>query len=236
MVALLAASGRPAIPAVPVDLALVLAVDCSRSVDDSEFRMQMDGIAAAMRQPTLAQAVENAAGGIAVTLIQWSGARTHVQAIPWVALRRARDVARLADRIAATGRVAVPGSTAIGDALAFALHLLETGPFRGRRRIIDLSGDGMSNQGEWPEFVRPKLLAAGVTVNALAILDQEPALDRYFEERIVGGPGAFVVRAAGFAAFTDAMTRKLAREIAGRSAAGDLASAAAPRAIRVGDR
>lgn len=201
--------------AAPVELALVLAVDCSQSVDEGEFRLQMGGIAAALRQPAVAEAAEGSRDGIAMTLLQWSGAGGHVQAVPWTLLRNADAVAALAARIETTERLAPAGSTAVGDALAFSMRLIEKEMSDARRKVIDISGDGMNNQGEWPDSVRPRLLAAGITVNGLAIINEEPDLDRYYATRVIGGPGAFVLRAADFAAFAEAMARKLVREIAG---------------------
>lgn len=210
--------------AAPVELALVLAVDCSQSVDEGEFRLQMGGIAAALRQPAVAEAAEESRDGIAITLLQWSGVGGHVQAVPWTPLRNADAAAALAARIETTERLAAAGSTAIGDALAFSMRLIEREMPDARRKVIDISGDGMNNQGEWPDSVRPRLLAAGITVNGLAITNEEPDLDRYYASRVIGGPGAFVLRAADFAAFAEAMARKLVREIAGVRSEGSAAA------------
>ncbi len=205
----------------PVALELVLAVDASSSVDEREFELQRLGIAGALIDPAVIRAIESLApGGVAITLVQWSGAGVHQQAVGWTRLGDALGAARLATRIAEMPRAVTGGATAIGDALVFALDLLEGNGFDGARRIIDISGDGSTNEGEHPAFVRKRVIDAGVTVNGLAILNDEPRLDFYYRSGVMGGPNAFVMTADDYADFARAIRLKLITEISDSPVAG----------------
>lgn len=195
--------------AIPCDLALVLAVDVSGSVDQREYRVQMDGLAAALRDGTVTDALIDQRAHI--TLIQWSGSSRQRQTIPWTALTSPADVAQLADRIASDTRVWRNFSTAVGEAVALGLDTLETGPVC-RRRVIDVSGDGVSNEGPLPETLRPRLAALQVTVNALAIETDKVDLTGWFFENLIHGEGAFVITANGFEDYPAQIRRKLQRE------------------------
>ena len=206
----------PAAPAWAMDVALelVLAVDCSASVEYDEFDLQMRGLADAFRAPDVVRAIGAAApNGIAVILVQWSGASMRIQVIPW---RRAHDsdsAKRFAALIEATPRQLGLGATAIGEVLIYALGLFEGNGFNGLRRGIDLSGDGRSNQGELPTVARPPIVAAGGVINGLAILNDVPTLDQYYRRQVIGGERSFVLAARDFVDFADAIRRKLIREI-----------------------
>lgn len=212
LVSCLAWPGAPA--AMDVALELVLAVDCSASVEAHEFALQMRGFADAFRAPGVVRAIGAAApNGIAVTLVQWSGAGMQVQAIPWRRVHDADSAAAFGALIEATPRRVRWGATAIGEALKYARRLFDGNGFNGVRRVIDLSGDGSSNQGEFPTLARPPIVAAGIVINGLAILNDEPALDRYYRRQVIGGERSFVLPAKDFADFADAIRRKLIREI-----------------------
>ncbi|MEM6940375.1 MAG: DUF1194 domain-containing protein [Pseudomonadota bacterium] len=191
------------------DLALVLAVDVSGSVDRQEFRMQMDGLAAALRDGLVVDALVDQQG--AVSLIQWSGSSRQRQTLPWTHMKRASDVYAFADRIAEDPRVWQNYSTAVGEALDLAVESFEDVPMC-RRRVIDVSGDGISNEGEPPETKRPILDAQGITVNALAIETGDEDLTAYFYEKVIYGEGAFVITASGFEEYPEQIRRKLQRE------------------------
>ena len=207
---------------VGVDLELVLAIDSSGSVDFGESELQMGGIANALRDPEVIEAIEGGApNGVAVAVIEWSGPGQQLVGIDWTRITDATTAAALAARIESIGRGLI-GETAIGEALRFASGLLAYGPFQGVRRIIDVSGDGPSNAGEEPERMRDAAALAGITINGLAILRENPGLDRYYAEHVIGGPDAFVMVADDFAR---AIRQKLLREIRG----APLADAAAPR-------
>ena len=211
-----------------VDLELVLAIDSSGSVDFEEFELQARGIARAFRNPEVIEANEGAApNGIAVSLIQWSGRRQHLVTIDWTHITDAGSAAALAARVESMGRVLI-GETAIADALRFAHEQLASGPFRGARQIIDVSGDGMTNAGGDPDPVRDAAALAGITINGLAILNDSPSLDRYYAQHVIGGPDAFVMAAKDYDDFAHAIRLKLLREIRGAPLAD-----AGPGAVRV---
>ncbi|MGY8959788.1 MAG: DUF1194 domain-containing protein [Alphaproteobacteria bacterium] len=206
-------SGAPA-RALEVSLELILAVDCSSSVEPEEFTLQMQGIANAFRDPVVQQAIRGAApNGIAVTLVQWSGAGMHSQATDWMLVSNKNDAENAAQAIESAPRFMRWGATAIGEAITFSRVLFVANDFEGLRKVIDVSGDGISNQGAFPIFAREEAVKAGITINGLAILNDEPALDHYYRQQVMAGPRSFVERAASFEDFGAAMRRKLIREI-----------------------
>jgi hypothetical protein len=212
---LLSALIGPARSEVDVDLALVLAIDSSGSVDFAEFELQAGGIARAFRDPEVIEAINGAApNGIAVSVIQWSGRGQHLVAVDWTEVTDALSAQALAAKMEATGRILI-GETAIADALRFAAGHLAHGRFQGARRIIDLSGDGPANSGGDPGRVRDAAVRAGITINGLAILNENPRLDRYYAEQVIGGPDAFIVAARDYDDFAHAIRLKLLREIRG---------------------
>ncbi len=215
-----------------VDLELALLIDVSASVNDQEFRLQADGLAAAFRDPAVRDALARLARqGVAVSVIQWANHLSQRTAVDWTLLRGPADTQRLAARIEAMTRLDQRGHTAIGSALAFALEALETNRFAGLRRVIDVSGDGRANDGVPLHAARDRVLERGVTVNGLAILNELPHLDRYFRAYLIGGAGSFVMVARDYADFAAAMTRKLLREID----AAPLARRPAPHRARLAE-
>ncbi len=206
--------GPPAAAQVPVDLELVLAIDASGSVDTSEFFLQLRGMADALQDPDVAAAI-TATDGVAVSLVQWSGPIHQIQAVDWAVLTDPESAAAYGLRIVTARRQMFGEGTAIADAMRFAAQLIESNAFSGRRRVIDVSGDGKTNFGRPPGYVRDQLVAAGITINGLAILNEDPELDRYYDEHVIGGAGAFVMTAAEYVDFARAMRRKLLNEILG---------------------
>lgn len=199
-----------------VDLALVLAVDCSYSVDRTEFRLQMEGIAAAFRDPKVAKAIASGPiGKIAVTLFQWSSDQSQIVAVPWLVIDSRKTAMEFADRIAATPRLTADGGTSISAAVQFGADLISVVPARPLRRVIDISADGGNNNGFRPEIARDDAVARGITVNGLAIINEVPYLDKYFQRYVTGGAGTFVVVANDYAAYREAILRKLILEILG---------------------
>ena len=195
--------------ALPCDLALVLAVDVSGSVDAGEYRVQMDGLAAALNDGIVAEALVDQQAR--VTLIQWSGSSRQVQTVPWTALTSVADVEALGGRIATDPRLWRNYSTAIGEALGLALSAFAEVP-ECRRKVIDVSGDGVSNEGITPRDQHAQLRRQGITVNALAIETDEDDLTAYFFENVIMGEGAFVITANGFEDYPAQIRRKLQRE------------------------
>lgn len=203
-----------AAPLPEVDVALVLAVDSSSSVDRAEFALQMEGLTAAFRDPAVHAAIASGPRrAVAVTLLEWSDPHWQRVGIPWRILRSAEDAARLAEEIDTTPRLIDGGGTALGNALSVAVRLLQTAPVKAERKIIDISGDGAQNLGRALAPVRASALKAGITLNGLAIVNEEPDLEEYYRTVLIGGPDAFVLRAADYADFTEAIRQKLIREL-----------------------
>jgi hypothetical protein len=203
--------------AVAVDLALVLAVDGSSSVDDGEFRLQMQGYADAFRNPRVVQAATTGLQRrIAVTLVQWSNLHDQRQVVPWTVVGDAAGAMALADAIQAAPRAVPAGSTSISGAIDFSARLLrDAARHAATRRVIDVSGDGLNNMGRQPSAARDAAVAAGIAINGLAITTEVPALDIYYEDNVIGGPGAFALATDSFAKFPEAILKKLLREIVG---------------------
>jgi len=228
----------------PVDLALVLALDSSASVDEREFAVQRGGLADAFRDPEVIDAIRSGPfKRIAVIVVEWAGHAQQAIDIPWTIVDGADGAHALAARIAAIERQIPTGATSIAGALTFANSLLLTAPFEASRLVVDLSGDGRNNQGPPVELVRSTVVGAGVTINGLAIVNEHPTLNYYFEDRVIGGTAAFVEVANDYADYPRAIRRKLIREIrtlnvssdgpgsgpeAGRGDALDVAAVAPP--------
>ncbi len=200
----------------PVDLELVLAVDVSSSVDSSEFHLQMDGLSEAFRHPAVTAAIRSAGNlGIAVALVQWSDIRQQELAVDWTPVRNNVSAEALAEKIANTPRLIPGGGTAIDGAIQFSKQQLDNNGFQGLRKVIDISGDGDGNPGLLSRLMRDRAVARGVTINGLAVLDDDPMLGRYYLLNVIGGTGAFVMTADNYGDFGNAILRKLIREIFG---------------------
>lgn len=198
-----------------VDLELVLAVDSSASVDFAEFYLQTAGIARAFRDAEVIEAIEQGTPkGLAVSLILWSGALQQLVAVDWTRIDDRVSAEALAARIEAIRRTMV-GETAVGEALRFAIDRLDGGPFAGERQIVDISGDGRSNVGKDPDAFRDAAAAAGITINGLAILNEDLGVERYYADHVIGGREAFVTTARDYDDFARAMRHKLLKEIGG---------------------
>jgi hypothetical protein len=216
--ALLAASIAAA-AARTVDLALVLAVDVSGSVNTERFELQRQGYAKAFASREVIDAI--AAGEnrtIAVTLVEWSGATHQRQMIGWTLITDAESALAFGSAISEAPR-AFADWTSISGALDFALALFDqVEGVKAVRRVIDVSGDGINNNGRPINDARGDVVTAGITINGLPILSEYPTLDDYYRDNVIGGPGSFVVAVSDFDAFGNAILGKLVREIAGRDA------------------
>jgi hypothetical protein len=198
-----------------VDMALVLAVDCSFSVDFREFALQMRGLGEAFRKPEIKRAI--AMGNlqrIAVSVVQWSDESNQVVAMPWTILESEEDGDLFGETLMGMPRKLAEGGTSISSALLYSAAHLNRAP-RAQRLVIDVSSDGRNNVGVPVNAVRDRLVAQGITINALTILNEWPTLDVYFQNQVVGGEGHFVIPANDYAAYADAIYRKLLREITG---------------------
>ena len=148
-----------------------------------------------------------------MTVFEWSGEVQQQVDIGWTLLESTSDVLALSTRISELGRSIPTGATSIAGALSFGNSLLQGSPFEANRQVIDLSGDGRNNQGMDVRIVRRAVIGQGVTINALAILNEHPTLNYYYEDRVIGGVGAFVQIAEDYADYASAINRKLVREI-----------------------
>jgi hypothetical protein len=204
-----------------VDLELVLAVDCSSSVAFDEYALQMAGFAAAFRNPLLLKALESVGqGGIAVAMVQWSDATRQFVALGWTKIDDAASAVAYADLIETTPRFVEGGGTSISGAIDFSSALFQANDYDGRRHAIDVSGDGRNNHGRWGFAARDEALARGITINGLAILNEEPGVDLHYSKYVIGGTNAFLTTADDYTDFADSMLLKLVREISGDILAG----------------
>ena len=199
-----------------VDVELVIAIDSSASIDSREFALQMAGIAAAFRDPEVVAAITSGPESrVAVAAIFWAESGYPVDVSPWHVLADAGDAERFAWEMERWPR-RVEGGTGIGTAVFHGVKALEHNAIEGKRRIIDISGDG--RETTMREFyitspqARAMALSRGITINGLAILNDEPDLDRYYRDHVAGGPGSFVMVAREIEDFAEAMRRKLIRE------------------------
>jgi hypothetical protein len=199
---------------IAVDLALCLAVDVSDSVSFDEFGLMIGGLAAAFRDPDIqAAALSGPRSAIAVAALFW--AERQEIALDWMVLDGAGTAAALADALEAAPRLPPGGATALGEGMVAGLALLGRFAAPAQRLVLDVSGDGRNNRGRAPGPVRDVGVAAGVTINALAVLNEEPDLLEHYAAEVVGGPGHFAMACADYVDFADAIRRKLRREIIG---------------------
>ena len=205
-------------------LALVLAIDVSASVTADSYVLQHDGIARAFTSPRLAEAISAAPGGIEVLVLEWSDPDKIAVTVDWTRVADTGSADAFAAAVRATRRSSA-GITAVGPALLAAAATFDHLPEPAGHRMIDISGDGIANFGLPPAAARDRIVAAGIAINGLAIVTDEPWVADYYRNNVIGGPLAFVVIARTFDDFADAMLRKLVQEVAGASATGALSSA-----------
>ena len=205
----------PARAQTAVDLQLVLAVDASGSVNQYRFELQKQGYVAAFRHARVLNAIRSGGNqAIAVTMVQWTGPTMQFQVVDWMRIGDERTAAAFAAAVEDTPRQLFGGGTSISGAIDHAMSLFPKNPFRGGRRVVDVSGDGSNNRGRSVNLARDEAVAAGVGINGLPILALEPDLDRYYYDHVIGGPGAFVVAAERYETFGEAILKKLITEIA----------------------
>jgi hypothetical protein len=195
-----------------VDLAMVLAVDGSASVTYDEFGLIAGGMAAALRDPAVAAGLT---GRSVLSLLLWSGTGQQDVITGWTPIDSAADLAAFAGDVENMPRTVRPGATAIGEALLASITLLAHVPAIPKRTIVDVIGDGRSNDGIAPGPIRDRMVAAGITINGLCILHEEPDLLASYTAEVIGGPNAFAVTCREYTDFTEAMRQKLTREVSG---------------------
>lgn len=204
-------------PASACRLALLLALDVSSSVDDAEYLLQRNGLAAALTNPEVQSAFLGTGLPVAISAFEWSGRYNHQTILDWRMIRSRSDLLAASEAIASTSRSTSDFPTAIGYALGHAALLLSKGP-DCERKTVDVSGDGENNEGFGPALAYRHFPLSGVTVNALAIGGSTPLneLVTYFRREVIRGPGAFVETALNYSDFEEAIRRKLEREVAMR--------------------
>lgn len=218
----LAAVSLPA-AALEVDLELVLAVDISRSVDDEEAQLQRQGYMQALTDQRIIDAIRSGAlGRIAVTYIEWAGSNYQQTVIDWTVIDGANAAKAFALKIGEAPRVAEMW-TSISGALIYSAAKFDNNGYEGKRRVIDVSGDGRNNSGPEITGIRDAVVKRGITINGLPIMSERPNfgrpperdLDIYYEQNVIGGAGSFMVPAHDFPDFARAVRTKLIKEISG---------------------
>lgn len=206
-----------------VALELVLLADASGSIDNAEIQFQRQGYAEAITDPEVIGAITSTPHGrIAVTYVEWGQADSQHVVVDWTVVDGPDSAAAFAEALMIPRRAAF-GRNAIGAALLFGRDLILNNDIEGFRKVIDISADSANNwNGPGIAFGRNEAVAAGIVVNGLAVLCRHCSgrpvtydLEQRFQERIIGGPGAFVITADGPDTFADAVRRKLVLEIAG---------------------
>jgi hypothetical protein len=204
-----------------VDLALVLAVDISYSMDEDEQRLQREGFIEAFRSPVVQKAIaDGLLGRIAVTYVEWAGTDTQNIVVPWTVIDDSKSSTAFAEGLASRPIGRGP-YTSISGAIAFGVELLERAGVETTRRVIDISGDGVGNHGRLVTRARDEAVSRGVTINGLPIMlkrqigEEVEHLDSYYKDCVIGGSGAFVVPVRERDEMVAAIKAKLILEIAG---------------------
>lgn len=223
-----------------VELELVLLADASGSIDPDEIAFQRNGYGDAMTDPRVLDAIANTAyGRIAVTYVEWAASGTEDVVVPWMVIDGPASAQTFAQALIGPPQRAF-GRNSIGSALLTGKRLIETNDHEGWRKVIDFSGDSANNySGPTIAEARAEVLAAGIVINGLPILcldcssgPARPNLEQDYRDKIIGGPGAFVVTVDGAETFADAVRRKLILEITGemptRRVAGPAAALRTP--------
>ena len=209
---------------IEVDLELVLAVDVSRSMDLDEQELQRNGYIEAFHHPEVIQAIQSGSlGRIAVTYFEWAGPGFQTPVAPWTLIANARDADEFALNLG-EAPISREIGTSISSGLFFGVGRFKDNGFASYRRAIDVSGDGPNNSGRPVAETRDWVVGRGITINGLPIVLKPdlrysaygiPNLDTYYEDCVIGGPGAFMVAITDPADFEAAIRRKLVMEIAG---------------------
>ena len=230
---------KEAVPS--VDIELVLAVDVSYSMDMDELAIQREGYAQAIVSKEFLQALKTGPNGkIAVTYFEWAASSDQKIIIPWRVIDGPETADAVANEIMKTP-IRRASRTSISGAINFAMPLFDENPHRGLRRVIDISGDGPNNNGSPVTLARDTALEKGIVINGLPIMVKEPSystmdidnLDYYYEDCVIGGPGAFVVTIKDREKFKEAIRTKLLLEVAGRTPERPVVPVAAAKEPRV---
>lgn len=204
-----------------VDLELVFAIDVSASIDAAEASLQRAGYVAALTTKRVIDTISaGPLGRIAVTYVEWAGGQTTV--VDWTVIDGEASARAFADAVLAAP-LSTGTTTSISGAIDYAAYLLDENDIEGTRRVIDISSDGRNSRGRPLVAARHDAIERGITINALPILRRDETgrivnagLDAYYANNVIGGPGAFIVKAEGIEAFPEAILNKLIIEIADR--------------------
>jgi len=207
-----------------VDLALILMVDVSGSVDRVEARLQRQGYLSALVDPKVVKAIRSGPEQkVALTYIEWAGEHYQQIVVDWMVVSDMASAKRFVNKLAETPPWRERW-TSISAAIDYAMQRFEKMPHKAERRVIDISGDGVNNAGRLLEDARAEALKKGVTINGLPIVNDrmnpwggppQRDLDKYYAKNVIGGPGAFMIVARGFEDFGRAIRQKLILEISG---------------------
>ena len=198
----------------PVDLALVLALDGSASVTFDEFNLMTGAMGAALRTPEIVAGLTGGVNRASLgALLLWSGTGAQELLVEWTRIDGPEAAESFAAAVENVPRIVRAGATAIGEALLASLTLLNHAPATSRRMVVDVIGDGRSNEGIAPGPVRDRMAAIGITINGLCVLHEEADLVESYTRDVIGGPGCFALPCPDYPAFAEAMRQKLIREI-----------------------
>jgi hypothetical protein len=213
---------RPARAEEAIDVALVLAVDVSRSIDEDEARLQREGYRVAVSDPVVVAAIRGGMiGAVGIAYVEWAGIEYQRTVIPWRRIASQADADGWAAELATAARSSLSW-TSISGAIRHSRQVMADCPWEATRKVIDVSGDGVNNSGPPADQQRDGAVAEGITINGLPIINDRPTfgrlppvpLDDYYRENVIGGDGHFMIVAEDFETFGVAVKRKLIREIA----------------------
>lgn len=198
----------------PVAIELVLALDCSASVDGQEFQLQITGLAAAFKDPDVLQAIDNLRPfGVALSVVQWGAPGETRVVVPFTWIENSRDAKAFGFRASLIPRWIRASATSIASGINDSVALIDSSGFEGQRKVIDVSGDGQDNSTVDLSDARALAKLSGITVNGLPIASDDKGLAAYYQERVIIGADAFVEPASGFEDFARAIKEKLLREL-----------------------
>jgi hypothetical protein len=213
---------RPARAEEAIDVALVMAVDVSRSIDEDEARLQREGYRVAVSDPVVIAAIRGGMiGAVGIAYVEWAGIEYQRTVIPWRRIASAAEAEAWAAELAVAPRASLSW-TSISGAIRHSRQVMTECPWEATRKVIDVSGDGVNNSGPPADQQRDAAVAEGITINGLPIINDRPTfgrlppvpLDDYYRENVIGGDGHFMIVAEDFESFGMAVKRKLIREIA----------------------
>lgn len=212
--AILFLAGEESAEASGCSLAMAFALDISISVDTAEYRLQREGLAAALTDPMVSELIVAHPGDVAMIAYEWSSEKRQVVVVPWHQISSEADLRSFSTALVDYPLVPYQYSTAIGRAVAFGLNKLNEKP-HCERKVLDVSGDGINNDGYPPGKAYEHFPVTGITVNGLVVEGADEKALTYYEEHVIHGAGAFVEVAESFEEYEEAMKRKLLREVSG---------------------